>query len=115
TPIANQFDNEPMVKNYNTIAEAGNFVRSLGGGFGGHAGDDQALLYAFAKAMDPGSVVREGEYATVQKNSQSWADTFGFKAARIFSNSPFLSDDARKQMKATIEKKVSSAKTSYEN
>jgi hypothetical protein len=115
TPIANQFDNEPMVKNYNTIAEAGNFVRSLGEGFGGNAGDDQALLYAFAKAMDPGSVVREGEYATVQKYSQSWADTFGFKAARIFSNSPFLSDDARKQMKATIEKKVSSAKTSYEN
>jgi len=113
--IAGQFDNEPMVKNYNVIGEANNFVKSLGEKGGGNAGDDQALLYAFAKAMDPGSVVREGEYATVQRYAQSWADTFGFKTARIFSNSPFLSDDARKQMKATIEKRAASAKTSYDN
>lgn len=113
--IAGQFDNEPMVKNYNTIAEANNFARSLGEKGAGNAGDDQALLYAFAKAMDPGSVVREGEYATVQKYAQSWAQNFGFKAERIFSNSPFLSDDARKQMKDTIGKKASSAKTSYDN
>jgi hypothetical protein len=113
--IAGQFDNEPMVKNFNTIAEAKNFVDTLGEGKQGNAGDDQALLYAFAKAMDPGSVVREGEYATVQKYSQSWADTYGFKAQRIFSNSPFLSDEARKQMKATVQKKAESAQKSYEN
>ena len=70
--IANQFDNEPIVKNYNVIAEGQNFVKSLGTGAKGNAGDDQALLYSFAKVMDPGSVVREGEYATVQKYSQSW-------------------------------------------
>jgi hypothetical protein len=113
--IAGQFDNEPMVKNFNTIAEAKNFVDTLGEGKSGNAGDDQAMLYAFAKAMDPGSVVREGEYATVQKYSQSWAQTFGFKAERIFSNSPFLSDDARQKMKATVAKKAASAKQSYDN
>ena len=115
TQIANQFENEPIVKNYNIIAEGANFANSLGTGAKGNAGDDQALLYAFAKAMDPGSVVREGEYATVQKYAQSWADNFGFKADRIFSNSPFLTDDARRQMKDTIGKKVTSAKQSYDN
>jgi hypothetical protein len=113
--IAGQFDNEPAVRNYQTIGEAEDFVKKLGEQKQGNAGDDQALLYAFAKAMDPGSVVREGEYATVQKYSQSWADTFGFRAQRIFSNSPFLSDDARRMMKETIGKKAASAKKSYDN
>jgi hypothetical protein len=29
------------------------------------------MVYAFAKIMDPESVVREGEYETVKKYSQS--------------------------------------------
>ena len=33
--------------------------------------DDQALIYTFAKVMDPNSVVRESEYQTVQDYSQS--------------------------------------------
>ena len=113
--IANQFDNEPLVKNFNTIAEGANFANSLGTGAKANSGDDQALLYAFAKAMDPGSVVREGEYATVAKYAQSWADNFGFKAERVFSNSPFLTEQARKQMKETIGKKVESARQAYDN
>lgn len=39
--------------------------------------DDQALIYSLAKTLDPGSVVREGEYATVQKYAQSWVDAYG--------------------------------------
>lgn len=113
--IANQFDNEPIVKNFNIQEEGLRFVKSLGDGKTANAGDDQALLYAFAKAMDPGSVVREGEYATVQKYSQSWADNFGFKAERVFSNSPFLTNQARSNMRETITKKVDAAKASYEN
>lgn len=35
--------------------------------------DDQALIYTFAKVMDPNSVVRESEYDTVQRFSQSLA------------------------------------------
>ena len=46
--------------------------------------NDQALIYAFAKAMDPTSSVREGEYATVQKYAQSFANQLGFDVNRLF-------------------------------
>jgi hypothetical protein len=113
--IAGQFDNEPLVKEFNVIQSGKAFVDSLGTGKNANPGDDQALLYAFAKVMDPNSVVREGEYATVQKYAQSWADTFGFKAERIFSNQPFLTDEARRNLKSTIAKKATVAAAGYEN
>ena len=63
------FEAEPIVKQYNT-------VRSQVGAFQNYMKDtsgsnDQAMVYAFAKIMDPESVVREGEYETVKKYSQS--------------------------------------------
>ena len=112
--ITGQFDNEPIVKNYNIIAEGKAFVDSISNNTQNPA-DQQGLIYAFAKAMDPNSVVREGEYATVQKYAQSWAQSFGFNAARIFSNSPFLSAQAIANMKATINSKYSAAKAQYDN
>lgn len=110
--MANQFDGNAITKNYAVVREGADFARSLKGGT---SADDIGLLYAFAKAMDPGSVVREGEYATVQKYAQSWAEQFGFKVARIFSNTPFLSDQAKTNMIATITSKEQAAKRSYEN
>lgn len=112
--IAGQFDNEAIVKNYNIIAEGKAFVDSIPNNTQNPA-DQQGLIYAFAKAMDPNSVVREGEYATVQKYAQSWAQSFGFNAARIFSNSPFLSPDAIANMKATINSKYNASKNQYDN
>lgn len=112
--ITGQFDNEPIVKNYNIIAEGKAFVDSIPNNTQNPA-DQQGLIYAFAKAMDPNSVVREGEYATVQKYAQSWAQSFGFNAQRIFSNSPFLSAQAIANMKATINSKYAAAKTNYDN
>lgn len=109
--MANQFDSNPIVKNYAVIQEGANFAKMLKP----TSTDDIGLIYAFAKAMDPGSVVREGEYATVQKYAQSWAQQFGFKMERIFSNQPFLSQEARSNMVATIAKKEAAAKISYEN
>ena len=53
--------------------------------------DDIGFIYAFAKIMDPESVVRENEYITVQRYAQSWADNFNFSAQRIFTNTKFLS------------------------
>lgn len=112
--ITGQFDGEPIVKNFNVIAEGKSFVDSISNDTQNPA-DQQGLIYAFAKAMDPNSVVREGEYATVQKYAQSWAQSFGFNAARIFSNSPFLSPQAIANMKATINSKFSAAKAQYDN
>jgi hypothetical protein len=109
--LANRYEGNALVKNYATVKQAVDFVKTLTP----TSTDDQALIYAFAKAMDPDSVVREGEYATVQKYAQSWAEAFKFNASRVFSNGPFLSVEARKQIIATIEKKAKSAEQSYTN
>lgn len=106
------FDAMPVVKNTQKIAEANQFVQALDTNTTNPA-DDQALIYAFAKAMDPDSVVREGEYATVQKYAQSWAESFGFNVARLFSNTTFLTPQARQNMKRTIQNRFKAAKSQY--
>ena len=108
------FDSLPIVKTTQKMAEAVTFANKLDPNTKNPA-DDQALIYAFAKAMDPDSVVREGEYATVQKYAQAWSETFGFNAARIFSNTAFLTPQARANMKRTIQTKYSAGKQQYDN
>ena len=112
--IATQFDSEAIVKNYNVINEAKQFIDSLPADTKS-ASDDQGLIYSFAKAMDPNSVVREGEYATVQKYSQSWLENFGFNASRVVSNGEFLTPEARANMKATITQKHDASLQNYQN
>ena len=112
--IGSNFKTEPVVKTAQIMASAVDFVKGLDPNTTNPA-DDQALIYAFAKAMDPDSVVREGEYATVQKYSQSLADKFGFDAARIFSNTVFLTPEARKNMKTTIESRFEPVRKQYNN
>ena len=111
---ARAFDAQPVVKRIQTMAEAVQFSEGLNQNTTNPA-DDQALIYAFAKAMDPDSVVREGEYATVQKYAQSWAERFGFDVARIFSNTVFLTPQARQNMKSTIRARYSAARPQYDN
>jgi hypothetical protein len=111
---AKGFDSQPVVKRTQTMAEAVSFANSLDPNTKNPA-DDQALIYAFAKAMDPDSVVREGEYATVQKYAQSWAERFGFDVARVFTNTAFLTPQARANMKATIQQRYAPAKAQYDN
>jgi hypothetical protein len=114
TQKAGQFDNEPSVRSYQVVAEGKSFLDSIDDNTKNPA-DQQGVIYAFAKIMDPNSVVREGEYNTVQKYAQSWASTFGFNASRIFSNTPFLSAEAIKNMKKTITAKVAASEKSYKN
>jgi hypothetical protein len=111
--LSRQFESLPVVKRTQMMSEAVSFAQGLDPNTKNPA-DDQALIYSFAKAMDPDSVVREGEYATVQKYAQSWADSFGFNAARIFSNTAFLTPQARKNMKTTIAAKFSAGKKQYD-
>jgi hypothetical protein len=113
--IVNQFDNEPVVKNYNTIAEGYNFAKTIADKANPTSSDDQGLVYAFAKAMDPTSAVREGEYTTVQKYAQSLIQSKLANAARFAANVAFLTPEARKNMVATINEKYQASKTNYDN
>ncbi len=112
--IAGAFDNEQIVKNYNTVNEGYQTISSIGTETSSPA-DDIAFIYAFAKIMDPNSVVREGEYNTIQKYAQTWADNFGFSAKRIFSNTNFLTSDAKQKMLNTLAPKVNTITNQYNN
>ena len=53
----------PEVANYKEVVSAFNSATTAGNTLAG----DLNLVYAFAKAMDPGSVVREGEQVMIQR------------------------------------------------
>lgn len=112
--IAGAFDNEPLVKNYNVVQEGYQTLSNIGTDTT-NAADDIAFIYGFAKIMDPNSVVREGEYNTIQKYAQSWASTFGFNAKRIYSNTNFLSKDAKDKMLQVMSTKYGTATNQYNN
>jgi hypothetical protein len=112
--IAGSFDNEAIVKNYNVIAEGYQFAKSLSDSTKNPA-DDQALIYSLAKALDPGSVVREGEYATAQKYAQSWINAYGSGVQQAIAGTGFLSQTARTNIKKTIEQRYLTSKTNYDN
>lgn len=112
--IASSFDNEPIVKNFNVLNEGYQFAKGLSNTTTNPA-DDQGLIYAFAKAMDPNSVVREGEYSTVQKYAQSWVTAYGKSINQAINGTGFLSEDARKNIKKTIEQKYQTSLTNYQN
>ena len=108
-----KFSTEPLVQNFQTIQEGYNFASSLSNTTTNPA-DDQALIYALAKALDPGSVVREGEYATAQKYSQSWIQSYGKGVTQALAGTGFLSETARKNIKSAIETKFNASKKSYD-
>lgn len=111
---ASAFKTEAVVQNFATVQEGYNFARALSNTTQNPA-DDQALIYSLAKALDPGSVVREGEYATAQKYAQSWINAYGKGVEQAILGTGFLSESARKNIKQTIEQKYQASKKSYDN
>lgn len=109
-----QFKAEPVVQNFAVIQDGRNFASSIATNTKNPA-DDQALIYSLAKALDPGSVVREGEYATAQKYAQSWINAYGKGVTQAIAGTGFLSQTARENIKKTIEGKYTSSKRSYDN
>jgi hypothetical protein len=108
----NNFKTEPVVQNFAVIQEGRNFAGSLSNQTKNPA-DDQGLIYALAKALDPGSVVREGEYATAQKYSQSWINAYGKGVTQAIAGTGFLSEQARTNIKDTIEARYKASLQSY--
>lgn len=109
--IANSFDGEQAVKSYQISAEAIDSIKSAGD----TPTDDISRVYVFAKVMDPNSVVREGEYKTVQDYSTALLERMGLKAKRVFDNSGFLTEEARNFMLLTLENRLKSSEKAYKN
>jgi len=109
--LTSEFRNEPVVKQYNTIAS----VMSALNEAGTNPTDDIQRIYTFAKIMDPESAVREGEYDTIGEYAVSYVQKLGLKANRIFNNDGFLTDEARKFMLNTLNTRYKAAEKSYQN
>jgi len=66
--LRKEFEAKPDVKNYREVSSAFRQVKSLAKPNATPA-DDLALTYSFMRMLDPGSVVREGEFAMVGKTA----------------------------------------------
>lgn len=109
--IVGAFDNEPLVREYNTINTGIQYLKTLGS----TPTDDIARIYQFAKIMDPNSAVREGEYATIQDYATALLERYGLKAKRVFDNSGFLTEEARGFLLGTLDNRLGVAKSQYDN
>lgn len=112
--LGSAFDGTPIVKKYNTVMEGLSFANSMADDSQNPA-DNIGLIYAFAKAMDPESVVRESETALIQRYAQSLAETYKFNAQRILTGSEFLGPAAVRSIKATIRQKAAPVQKQYAN
>jgi hypothetical protein len=109
--LQSDFYSSPVAKNFDLTQWAYEVAKNVAKW--NNATDNQALIYAFAKAMDPDSVVREWEYATVQKYSQTWNDKFWMNINRIMTWQEFISEEAKKNIVATIKSKYEWTKQNY--
>ncbi len=107
--IAGAFDNEPIVKDFNTINRAVQTFNSLGNS----ATDDIQRVYTFAKIADPTSSVKEGEYDSIEKYSQALLQRSGLKVKRVFSATGILTPEARTAMSKTIQTSLTASQNSY--
>lgn len=109
--VANKFDTEQIVKDYNTVATQIDAVNNLGV----TPTDDVQRIYAFAKVMDPNSAVREGEYSTIQNYSTALMQKYGLNANRVFNNDGFLTTEARNFLQNTLQNRLNSQEKAYNN
>lgn len=107
--LVSNFRQEPIVKQYQTVATAISALNEAGTS----PTDDIQRIYTFAKIMDPESAVREGEYSTIQDYATAYVEKLGLKANRIFNNEGFLTDEARKFMLTTLNRRYQQVEKSY--
>jgi len=114
TREATNFGNSPVVKKYNDIITAANFINSTDATSTNPA-THQAVIYNFAKMLDPDSVVREGEYATVKKYSQSLLNKYKGEIKQAVNGTGFLSQGAISAIQAETKNRVSAYQPQYQN
>ena len=77
--------------------------------------EHQAVIYDFAKALDPDSVVREGEYETIKKYAQPIFSKYKGEIENAFYGTGFLSNEAISNIKSTIENRYAAQGKQYQN
>lgn len=112
--IANSFGDKPNVKKYIEAVDSVNIVNGIDPKSKNPA-DHQQIVYAFAKALDPDSAVKEGEYETIKKYAQSTLSKYGKEITNAISGIGFLSETAINNIKTTMNNTLNSRKPVYDN
>jgi hypothetical protein len=111
---SDKFGSSDIVKKFNGLLDARNAIAGIPATTQNPA-DHQAIVYHFAKALDPESVVREGEYETIKKYAQPVFSRYKGELKNAVSGSGFLSAEAISNIKQTIENRYSSTLPQYTN
>lgn len=75
--------------------------------------DDQALIFSFMKVLDPGSVVREGEFNTAAKNS-SLLESISADWRKAVDGTGLLTSAQRKNIINTMKSLYNQKKSAYD-
>lgn len=121
--MSDDFNNHPIVKDFNVIQRASSAANNILKDINSRpdknptAGDDMSLMYLFAKAQDPNSVVRESEYANVGDYFSSLPQAVQFKLSQLYKPAPDgrLTDEARKNIAHGIKTLYETNKQQYDN
>jgi hypothetical protein len=112
--MAEGLNSNATVKKYLNTVDAINTVNGISAKSKNPA-DHQTIIYAFAKSLDPDSVVREGEYAVIAKYAQSLVKKFGKEVSQAIAGTGFLSEEAIKNIQTTMNNNYRSIKPNYDN
>lgn len=112
--LADDLKSSDIVKKFNSTADSINVVNGIDANSKNPA-DHQQIVYAFAKALDPDSAVREGEYATIKKYAQGAVSRYGKEISNAINGTGFLSAEAIKNIQATMNSTYNSRKPLYDN
>jgi hypothetical protein len=110
--LRDDFKGEQVVKDYN-IQKSGFQQSQLVDSYNATPQDDISLVFSFMKVLDPGSVVREGEFETAKKYT-STLDSLGVKFDQVMKGT-LLSPTQRENIKKSMEKRFGTAASNYQN
>jgi len=130
TRVADKFGGEQIVKNFNTVQNSA--IQSKGildrlGKSAGTGADDLRLIFLFAKAQDPDSVVRETEYDNAQRMISTLPEGVKQQVSRVINISGdgkgimptqakgFLTPEARQEVVNALIEQYKGNKVSYDN
>lgn len=107
--LAKRYSSDPAIKNYTTAIQS--YARALGTKSNTPQGD-LSLIYSFAKIMDPDSVVREGEAASVS-NSDTIAGQIVARYKKELGEGGTFSPEARQNLLTEMRNAMGALNASY--
>lgn len=108
------FQNNPIVKDYNTvIGQKNSLDRIVANGVGGPA--DVNAIFNFMKALDPNSVVRESEYDKAAASGNLFQGVFAKFNGYFKDKGGFLPANVRDEFQNLVNQKLEAQKVAYNN